>query len=150
MIRTRIAPRIALGIAAAAVSLASLVSVAAPASADQLFKPDLRVKYKGETGVGSAHFYQFEVKNIGQSESTQAIFAGTLYRAEDNSIELDTKSFEKKLAPLDPGQSTTVTVPCNDKAGLHAPLNCVGAKMSAVDPDDIDTSNNTARHGRTI
>jgi hypothetical protein len=139
--------RIALGIAAAALSLTALVAPAAPASASGLFKPDLQVKYKGETGVAGAHFYQFEVKNIGQDVAQYPYLSATVYRSAWNSILLDSSPVYQKLSPIPAGSSRTVTVPCNDVGGGNGTevQKCLGVKAGVYDPNDIDDSKVSSR-----
>src|SRR5436309_13543083 len=59
--------RVALGIAAGALTLTSLGSSAVPASAAPLIKPDLRVNYLG--GIPGTGDYHFRVRNIGAASS---------------------------------------------------------------------------------
>jgi hypothetical protein len=150
MFRPRIAPRLTLGIAAAAISLTTLLSPSTQASADPLFKPDLVVKYKGETGVGGSHFYQFEVKNIGGADAFNASAFATVYRTADNWPLLDSAPVSFTVGTIPQNTTKIVTIPCaNQGGGEYALMKCVGVKASIVAPGELDDSNNTASHGMT-
>ena len=150
MVRRGLTARLALGIAAAAISLSTLLSPTSQASADPLFKPDLQVKYKSESTVGTAHFYYFEVKNIGVGDADQVSTFATVYRSTPAIPILYPADVSFTVGSIPAGATKIVTVPCaNQGGGQYALMTCVGVKASISAPGELDNTNNAAKHGIT-
>ena len=134
MIRTRVA----LGIAAVALSLTSLMVPAAPASAAPLFKPDLKVTFAYQHPITGN--YVFTIKNIGSVASGPiAVKELCAYLGNDGFKNLINGGHV--LPGLGAGKQTQTSISCGISSwGTSA----FGARLEAGTQDDLDTSNNQA------
>jgi hypothetical protein len=138
--------RIALAVAAAAITLTTLLSPTTPANAAGIPAPDLQLWYIGETGVGVAHFYQFGLQNIGQVTAEDPYVGAEIVRKGPNGQKISSW-VALDLNALTAGTSRYVTVPCNDQQIDGVMMKCIGVRAHAGDPKDSNDSNNYATFG---
>jgi hypothetical protein len=132
--------RIALGIATAALAITALASPFTPtANAQFLFKPDVRVNFDAHFQYEEKDAYHFRVKNIGAASASPVNLIARCYYLNTNGSIGHKGDIFMGVVSLQQDQQINKVVNCPVESA-HA----VYARLKAVTPDDLNTSNNIA------
>lgn len=125
------------------------------ASADQFFKPDLKVTFAQHVDLGGTHITYFNVKNNGISTATNVTATGltgegkritawtpVTFKAQWGMGSSATNTLS--LGSIQPGETKLASIVCFD---THDSI-CMGAQLTATTPGELDPSDNTASHGQ--